>query len=858
MLRAVACVALALVVAATPASAQAVPSPELVALLADSKRAFQAGDRARGTGLLETVASRAQEEGQRRIEGEARRQLASAHVVSEQFPRALDELLRARELFAHAGERRLEARALLEIASVLRSQGKPAEAMRLARSAASSFRDLQDRDGILDASELIVYVMPDDEDHMPVRHEALAIVDADGKARACGVLHEWADELFNQGRGGEAFTRIREARDCFHRIGARDREGRTLVSLGRVYRLHGRLDDALAQYRSAFALHDRPDSPDRAGAVQAMNAIAVTLSMMGRYDEAGVQYEAALARARRTAPSSVPFQVANLGGFQLQLGRYGEALALLDEAIAASPNTPHLSRRLAQRGTALAGLGRTAEAIASFDRAVDVAGAGGGEDAIAVRRNRARFLILAGRFDEAIEDLRFLTDVIDTGRAHTVPSDVMRRGFIEAQQDVFGSYIDLLGQQGKASDALTVAERARARAFLDLRAERAGDARLATPASVVDAQAVAVRHRSTILAYWVGPAAVSIWVVRPDRAPALVRVPVLPARLTSLVRATAGLGGDGGAVRGLLMTDRAQHAPWRDLERLLIAPVKDLLPRQPGSRLTIVPHGPLFALSFAGLRGPDGRTLLEAHDLHYVPAIAALVEPTAAPVPAGSPADRGALGIGALVVGDPGPLRTEPGMEPLPALPWARREVAAVRSALGGGATVLTAADATESAVRAALTGRRVLHFATHGVVSNATTAPSFLALHASADGDGRLLADEIYDLRLDADLVVLSACRTALGPVEGDGVIGFARAFLAAGARSVVATQWDVSDRVSYEVMRQFYARRARGVSKSRALRGAQLAVLRALRAGTIRVDGVALPETPRLWAGFVLTGEP
>jgi len=106
--------------------------------------------------------------------------------------------------------------------------------------------------------------------------------------------------------------------------------------------------------------------------------------------------------------------------------------------------------------------------------------------------------------------------------------------------------------------------------------------------------------------------------------------------------------------------------------------------------------------------------------------------------------------------------------------------------------------------------------------------------------------------------LVVLSACRTALGPVEGDGVIGFARAFLSAGARSVVATQWDVSDRVSYEVMREFYARRARGASNSRALRGAQLAVLRALRAGTIHADGAALPETPRLWAGFVLTGEP
>ena len=157
-----------------------------------------------------------------------------------------------------------------------------------------------------------------------------------------------------------------------------------------------------------------------------------------------------------------------------------------------------------------------------------------------MRRSRARFLIDAGRFAEAERDLRVLTDTIEEGRAHTVPSDVMRRGFIEAQQDVFGAYIDLLGQRGEAAEALVVAERARARAFLDLRAERTGDTRLSTPASMADAQRAAARLQSTILAYWVGPSAVSIWVVRPDRAPALVRVPVLPSRLTD---AGAGDGG---------------------------------------------------------------------------------------------------------------------------------------------------------------------------------------------------------------------------------------------------------------------------------------------------------------------------
>ena len=639
-----------------------------------------------------------------------------------------------------------------------------------------------------------------------------------------------------------------DARDCFRRQGERDREARALVSLGRVYRLHGRLGDALAQYRQALVLHESPGSTDRLGAVQAMNAIAVTLAMMGRVEEAAEQYAAALARARRTAPSVVPFFVANVGGFQIERGRYADALSLLDEAIAASPNTPHLARRYVQRGAALAGLGRTAEAAASFDRAVTLVASRPPEDIIAVRRSRARFLIDAGRFADAEADLEVLTEAIENARKHTVPTDLMRRGFVDAHQDVFGAYIDLLGRQGKAADALALAEQARARAFLDLRAERAGDARLATPASVADARAAAARLHSTILAYWVGPSAVSIWVVRPDREPVLVRVPALPSKVIELVRATAGLDGDGGAARGLLMTDRAQQAPWRELEGLLIAPVRRLLPRAPGSRLTIVPHGPLFALSFAGLRAPGGRALLETHDLHYLPAIAAVAGATA----------RGRAASGALVVGDPGELPAAPGSERLPALPWARREAAAVRRMLGPTTTLLTATDANEADVRATLAGRGLLHFATHGVVSNVTTSPSYLALRPAGEHDGRLLADEIYDLRLDADLVVLSACRTALGPVEGDGVIGFARAFLSAGARSVVATQWDVSDRVSYEVMREFYARRGRGASKSGALRGAQLAVLRALRAGTIKADGVALPETPRLWAGFVLTGEP
>jgi CHAT domain-containing protein len=542
----------------------------------------------------------------------------------------------------------------------------------------------------------------------------------------------------------------------------------------------------------------------------------------------------------------VPFLLANLSALNSSIGRYADALAGLDEAPRADPETPYVARRHQQRAFALAKLGRRDEALAEVSLAVELSKTRGTEEVLGPPQLRAQLLAELGRFDEAEADLRGVLGTIERVRANTVPSDLMRRGFGQVHQAVFATAIDVLGLQHKAEAALQTAEQARARAFLDLRAEqvKAGVA----PATVADAQRQAVRLQSTIIAYWVGPTTLSIWVVRPGQPVRLVRVSVLSTRLTTLVRATAGVDAGGAARGGLLMTDRAQRAPWRELEALVMAPIAKWLPAQPGSRLTIVPHGPLFGLSFAGLRDASGRYLLERHDLHYVPAIAVL----------SAAGPHGSATTGALLVGDPGRLEGEAGAEALPALPWARREVEAVRGTLGAPTTLLTGDDATEGRVRTTLAGRRVLHFATHGVVSNEPNQPSYLALHAAPGDDGRFSADEIYGSTIDADLVVLSACRTALGPVEGDGVIGFTRAFLSAGARSVVATQWDVSDQVSYDVMRGFYARRARGLSTSRALRGAQLAVLRRLRAGTVVADGVALPETPRLWAGFILTGEP
>jgi len=139
-----------------------------------------------------------------------------------------------------------------------------------------------------------------------------------------------------------------------------------------------------------------------------------------------------------------------------------------------------------------------------------------------------------------------------------------------------------------------------------------------------------------------------------------------------------------------------------------------------------------------------------------------------------------------------------------------------------------------------------VLHFATHALVDEATLARTALALSPGGGEDGFLSPADLAALRLDADLVVLSACRTAGGVlVAGEGLQGLTGPLLEAGARSVVATQWRIGDRSTVQVVDDFYGAMAAGRPVAEALRAAKLA---AIRRGA----------PPRDWAAFTVVGDP
>jgi CHAT domain-containing protein len=292
---------------------------------------------------------------------------------------------------------------------------------------------------------------------------------------------------------------------------------------------------------------------------------------------------------------------------------------------------------------------------------------------------------------------------------------------------------------------------------------------------------------------------------------------------------------------------------------ILIQPIRGVLPKTPGALLTIVPQGPLLNVSFAALQNSQGRYLLEDYALHYAPA-GAVLQFTA-------PKKRPNARTGPmLVVADPALPKLSNLDRPLPRLPGARDEAAQIaRLVPASRLTMLQDGVATETRARDAMAGKAVLHFATHAIVRDDEPFASFLALggsEGSSQGDGLLTSREVYGLDLDADLVVLSACRSAAGSVTGDGISAFARAFIYAGTASLVASLWDVADEPTNRLLPDFYKTWLAGESKSRALRAAQLRLLRDLRAGRVRITTpagvVSIPEHPVFWAGFALFGEP
>jgi|GEM_PF-3422170 len=199
--------------------------------------------------------------------------------------------------------------------------------------------------------------------------------------------------------------------------------------------------------------------------------------------------------------------------------------------------------------------------------------------------------------------------------------------------------------------------------------------------------------------------------------------------------------------------------------------------------------------------------------------------------------------------------------ENLRPLPFSGMEGDWMKSYFPGEVDLLSGEMATESYIAGADLGKySLLHFATHGIVDDVNPRLSRIVLSAPGPAeqqfDGQLSVSEIYELDLSSDLVVLSACNTGLGRlIDGEGILGFQRAFLQAGSGSVAVTLWSVEDRSTAMLMRSFYQNLNRLDSASRA-ENKQLDYAAALRKARLEMINRPGFNHPNQWAAFILTG--
>jgi CHAT domain-containing protein len=182
-------------------------------------------------------------------------------------------------------------------------------------------------------------------------------------------------------------------------------------------------------------------------------------------------------------------------------------------------------------------------------------------------------------------------------------------------------------------------------------------------------------------------------------------------------------------------------------------------------------------------------------------------------------------------------------------LPGARREAERIANITGG--AFLTGLEATEEHFKSTAARHGILHLATHGLLDDRNPAYSKLVFAPTAgEGeDGYLHAYELYNLRLDAELVVLSACNTGVGSIQkGEGVKSLARGFAYAGCTNVLMSLWPSSDQATARIMEYFYEELAAGTGKDAALRAAKLKYLQ--KADPLTAD-------PYYWGAFVLIGD-
>ena len=678
------------------------------------------------------------------------------------------------------------------------------------------------------------------------------------------------DHYSNPARAFQAFSQLRRQTDE-HRYPVL--AGRATWLLGTIANNEGRPEEALRHYRAAFALLDASAGPQLASFVHVL--LGEAYMALGEAEKAWEERVTALAGISRTGePRRLHAALNEFANALLNAGYAGPALAVsgeLRDNARAWGKPSALAEAGLERGWALELLGRRDEALQQFQEA-ETGAAGldpglrnritgplalakasaltGGDPTRSVEvltgalsadldngylfqltrllTARARAYRALGDDARAEDDLRRAIEYHENVRAG-VRDEQLRLSSFERAQEVFDEMIRLQVDRHRSPErALEYAERSRSRMLLDL--VQGGAANTLPRALESDGILERLPPEVTLIEYAVLPDRLLAWIADHGTLD-LVEVRIAEKDLDRSVE----------ALRNALerrATVGESRAAAASLYEMLIRPLEPKL--RPGTPLVFVPDRFLVRVPFAALfdaRG--GRYLIEDRSVSVAPSatlyLAALERLRALP-----PGRRTVLAIG------------DPAFDPrryprLPRLAAADAE-AAETAALYPGSQRLQGELATRGAFLESAGAHRLIHFAGHALLHPVPHLSRLLLAPGDSSDSGALYADELARHRLDrTELVVLSACRTVAGGGQRENLTGLAAAFLAAGAPAVVASLWDVDDRPTRQLMRQFHLAFRRGSDPGTALRTAQLSLLTGTDPSL---------RSPAAWAGFETIG--
>ncbi len=654
----------------------------------------------------------------------------------------------------------------------------------------------------------------------------------------------------------EALRSYEEALPIARRLQQSRLEAGTLNNMGLLYDDLGDTERAVRFYEQALAIRGTPD--DFHATVLNNQARAQERSAPAQAREL---YERSLAlcekigarKLQATALNNLALLDLSMGDASSSLRRSRQALEL---AAADNPDVEIDVRR------ALGMAHRQLGGLESSRRELEAALALSRERQDRVRESQiipmlARTERSAGDPRRALELLEQGVEILETIRAKVVEVD-LRTAFLASRQDIYELRTNTLmalhrAHPGEGYDAraLRANEQARARGLIDMLSDdslRASNPRysgLTRPEtlSVDEIRRQVLDGRALLLEYALGQEGSFLWAVGPDS----LRSFDLPPR--KAIEKAARRWYDA------LKSNNSAPEAANELSAMLLGPVEGLLTGQP---LLIVADGALQYLPFGAL--PLGRALLiDRHEVTSLPSASALA------VLRREIAGRAKAPKLLAMLADPvfGPQDTrvadntrggEIDPRKLPRLRFSRDEAEAIAGLVPEPQRYMALgfAASRSAVVSGELAHYRMVHIAAHGLIDSRRPELSTIVLslvdERGEPQNGFLRLHDIYNLELQADLVTLSACETALGQeIRGEGLVGLTRGFMYAGAARVLASLWSVDDRATSVLMKSFYGHMiSGGLSPAAALRRAQSEMAHSPRWGS-----------PYYWAGFSLQGE-